>query len=111
MNSKLQGTVRAVVAMACLALPLAALGATKAELQQKAQAHKAQTGVKASAKATDKKAAKEQKKALRAKKASLMKERHALSKQGNIAALQANTAKMDAVDAELNAVQKGGAKK
>ncbi|PKN16298.1 MAG: hypothetical protein CVU66_01455 [Deltaproteobacteria bacterium HGW-Deltaproteobacteria-23] len=114
MNSNLKGMVRAVVAIACLALPLAALGATKAELQQKAQAHKVLTGAKASPKATakaaDKQAAKEQKKALHAKKTSLMKERRTLLKQHDPIKRDANRQQLLAVNESLSKVKKGGAK-
>ena len=102
MNSNVQGTVRAVVAMACLALPLAALGATKAELLQKAGVPKA---------AAKDPAAKQQQKALQAKKLALIKERQTLTKQGNFAALADNSAKLDAVAPELDAAKKGGAQK
>lgn len=115
MNSNLRRTVRVVVAMACLALPLGALGATKAELMQKAQAHKALTAgkanPKAAAKKTDKQAAKQQVKALHSKKAALVQERRSLARQGDPAAREANHQKMAAVNAELRAAKKGGAQK
>lgn len=107
-------TVGAGVAMACLALPLAAQGATKAELLLKAQQHRALTTGKAVPAAavveTNDESARTQRQALHAKKSALIQERRTLAKQGNMDALNANSAKIANVDAALKVAKKGGAK-
>lgn len=106
-------TVVAGVAIACLAIPLTVLGATKAELMQKSQQHRALTTGKVAPKAavaTNDKSARQQRKALHAQKSALIKERRSLAKQGNMDALDANSAQIASVDASLKNTKKGGAK-
>ena len=105
--------VVAGVAIACLAIPLTVLGATKAELMQKAQQHRALTTGKAAPQgkvATNDQSASKQRKALYAQKSALIKERRTLARQGNMEALNANSAQIDAIDAQLKNAKKGGAK-
>lgn len=106
-------TAGAGVAIVCMVMPLAAQGATKAELMQKSQQHRAlTTGTVAPhvRTAANDQTVRKQKKALHAQKKALIKERRTLAKQGNIEALDANRAKIASVNTQLRHARKGGAK-
>ena len=106
-------TAGAGVAIVCMVMPLAAQGATKAELMQKSQQHRAlTTGTVAPhvRTAANDQTVRKQKKALHAQKSALIKERRTLAKQGNMDALNANSSQIDAIDTQLRQARKGGAK-
>jgi len=96
-------TLVAGVAIACLAIPLTAMGATQADSALKT----GKTGHKGSVATSEQRA---QRKALHEKKFALLKERGELAKQGDRAALDANSAQIDSVDAQLKHTKNGGAK-
>ena len=107
------GTIVAGVAIACLAIPLTVLGATRAELTQNSRQQALTTGTAASraAVAADKQRERQERNAaLLAKKFALLKERRTMVKQGNNDALNANSAQLNSVDASLINVKKGGTK-
>ena len=106
------GTIVAGVAIACLAIPLTVLGATRAELTQNSRQQALTTGTAASraAVAADKQKERQERNALLAKKFALLKKRGTLVKQGNKDALDANSAQLNSVDASLINVKKGGTK-
>jgi hypothetical protein len=107
-------TVVVGVAIACLAIPLTVLGATKAEPMSKSQQQWALTtgnGAAQSAAVTkDQKAIRQQRKTFNAQKSVLMKERRILAQRGDKEGLKRNSAQIDAVDAQLKITKKGGAK-
>ena len=100
------------VAIACLAIPLTVLGATRTELTQNSRQQALTTGTAASraAVAADKQKERQERNALLAKKFALLKKRGTLVKQGNKDALDANSAQIASVDNSLINVKKGGAK-
>lgn len=104
----------AVVAIACLAIPLTALGATTAEKIQRFQQNQALTNdnrtTQGKVTTANQSAMRKQRHALRAQKSALLKERRTLAKSGNKDALSKNSAQLDAVDAQLKHTKKGGAK-
>jgi len=106
-------TAGAGVAIVCMVMPLAAQGATKAELMQKSQQHRAlTTGTVAPhvRTAANDQTVRKQKKALHAQKRALIKKRRTLAKQGNMDALNANSSQIDSIDTQLRHTKKGGVK-
>jgi hypothetical protein len=107
-------TVVAGVAIACLAIPLTVLGATKAEPMSKSQQQWALTKGNGAAQGAvttkDQKARLKHRKTLHAQKSALMKERRDLARRGDKDGLSKNSAQLEAVDAQRNVTKKGGAK-
>jgi hypothetical protein len=90
-------TIVAGVVIACLAMPLSAMGETvKMTPMVKPTAKQATLQKKRSA--------------LHEQKRSLMKERAALAKQGDIVALKKNSDQLDALDEQLSPARKRGGK-
>ena len=102
------------VAIAFLAMPLTALGATTAEKIQRFQQNQALTNdnrtTQGKVTTANQSAMRKQRHALHAQKSALLKERRTLAKRGNKAGLSKNSAQLDAVDAQLKHAKKGGAK-